>query len=180
MADKSCRLRCGCNDESMLHMIECPHVQPIFRKCLETARRLFGEQQHRDLNRAVVLGERSPGTLLLEPTRALLRHALGRLYEALTKKDTNNRAFRWQAVYYRTLLALRQAAMRKAHGMRIMYANRCYTPLTETVSQNDRNKLGTVILIGEDGGSAIQADYLQELNNAARAAGSRTRHNSHN
>ena len=69
--------------------------------------------------------------------------------------------------------------MRKAHGMRIMYANRCYTPLTETVSQADRDKLGAVILIGEDGGSAVQTDYLQELNKAARAAVSRTRHTSH-
>ena len=63
--------------------------------------------------------------------------------------------------------------------MRIMYANRCFTPLTETVSKADRDMLGAVILIGEDGGSAIQADYLRELNKAAQAAGSRTRHTSH-
>ena len=58
--DKSCRLKCGCNDESMLHLIECMHARPLWSACAKFIQNTLGETTHRDLRMLIIFNLATP------------------------------------------------------------------------------------------------------------------------
>ena len=98
-------------------------------------------------------------------------------YEALTKVQTENKPYRWQSVYYRTLLTIRDAALRWAYKIRLLHTHREHTHLTEQVSESDRKMYEAIIEVDERGHSEMTTVFIHELNRAAQISGSHAVHN---
>jgi hypothetical protein len=71
--------------------------------------------------------------LLPEQARAFLRHALGQYYAEATWVQEHGTTFRWQRVYARALSRFRDAVIRWAKKIQLLYATRKYSTLTEQV-----------------------------------------------
>jgi hypothetical protein len=90
--DKSCRLNCGCNDESMLHMITCSRAKPLWKACLKICTTLFNERDGLNIVSAIVFNQDN-GKMLSPLTRAFLRHAVQQYYQDVTNVAKHKRAF---------------------------------------------------------------------------------------
>ena len=79
--DHACRLHCGERSESMLHMVRCRRVAPLWKACLDFCHRVLGERSDLNALGAVVfnvegVNQGSSAKLLGEAARAFLRHAV--------------------------------------------------------------------------------------------------------
>ena len=171
--DKTCRLLCGYNDESMLHMVKCPHATPFWKACAAFSKNILQTEIHpRGIYEAVVFNTAgSSAKMLPESTRAFLRHAVGRFYAAVTAIKEEGGIFRWQTTYHWTLLKFRDAAMRWACGIKLQFARRRFSHLTEHVPQATLSLYPALITFRNEGRSFSVASALtQEINRAEAAA----------
>ena len=105
--------------------------------------------------------------MLPESTRAFLRHAVGRYYAAVTAINEEGGVFRWQTTYHWTLLKFRDAAVRWACGVKLQFARRRFSHLTEHVPQATLSLYPTLITFGSEGRSFSVASALtQEIDRA--------------
>ena len=121
-----CRLGCGDKDESMLHMLTCPHTTQLWRTCATFTNQLLNYEKGKEQgggsapgppirdHPAAILFNTVGKKLLPEQARAFLRHALGQYYAEATWVQEHGTTFRWQRVYARALSRFRDAVIRWA------------------------------------------------------------------
>ena len=146
-----CRLGCGCNWESMLHMIECPTARPFFTECLAITRRVLGAPTRQFWQAAVIFGMQSNRKLLPEAARAFLRHALNVYYRDVTARATRGSTMHWTATIRDALLSLKKAVLRFAEGFRLLHTHRTHTALTAVAPDADRNRFPALVAVKENG-----------------------------
>ena len=72
----------------------------------------------------------------------------------------------WQACFHITLLAFRQAVVRKCAKIRRHYIHRHYTPLTEVVPKEERERYSALAEIGIDGQYKIGPAFERAISRA--------------
>jgi hypothetical protein len=140
-----CRLGCGDKDESMLHMLTCPHAAPLWRACVAFTNQLLNYERGKEQgggcapgpqiarHTEAVLFNTVSKQLLPEQARAFLRHTLGQYYAEATRVQEHGTTFRWQHVHARALSRFRDAVIRWAKKIQLLYATRKYSTLTKQV-----------------------------------------------
>ena len=168
--DHSCRLGCGCTDESMLHMIKCVKARPLWAACLRFARIVLGAPDSPNYIMAVIFGTCGPHQLLPESTRAFLRHAVGLYYRDATRIHRNGSRTCWEYTFRDAIANFQKALMRYAYSMRRLYANRKHTNLTAVVPETDRDRFAEVLKIRTDGTFVISSALKGALHAAEQRA----------
>ncbi|MDC0525679.1 reverse transcriptase family protein [bacterium] len=152
--DKACRHKCGCGNESMIHMLTCVQVRRLWKSCLEIAEELFPAGEHKgaeapstadDSLMAIVFNSSSNG-LYNEPTRAFFRHAVGAMYAEATKTEKEGTIFLWQRALLNALHSFRGAVVKWAVEIKRMYIARKHTFLTERVDRKTYAKYPYLVL----------------------------------
>ena len=64
-----------------------------------------------------------------------MRHAVGQYYAAVTKVAMDNVVFVWQDTFYTLLVKFREACVRWALDIKLQFARRLHSNLTEGVSK---------------------------------------------
>ena len=173
--DKSCRLNCGCNDESMLHMITCSRAKPLWRACLKICTTLFNERGGLNIVSAIVFNQDN-GKMLGPLTRAFLRHATQQYYQDVTNVAKHKRAFFWETTLHAALIRLRSAALRKGYEIRKHFVLRKHTHLVGVVAEEERKKFAPLIMIDQQGHSALAPAFARIIEDAESSATHRLRH----
>jgi hypothetical protein len=169
--NKSCRLGCGCNDESMLHMIECRQARPLWNAAIGFCNSILGDVYPPSVTHAIVFGMGAQrGQLMSEPSRAFLRHVVGTYYRDATRVHENGTAFIWQRTYHDSLCRFRDAILRRGYAMRKLHINRIYTNLVGEVSEADRMKYSPLATVSQTGHTALTSAFTQAIANAKAAA----------
>ena len=170
--DHTCRFKCGCKDESMQHLLECPHVKPLWRACLNFCSSVLGAPDGINTTRAVLLGigNGNPPTLLNEASRAFLRHAIGAYYAAATKVHVDNVIFCWQRTFHNALTSFRSAMLRHCRGIRLHYIRRRYTDLIGVIPETDRARFSRLVDIQNNGTYSLTSAFTNAVAAAKKAA----------
>ena len=165
--DQACRLRCGCNDESMDHMVRCMQCKPFWRACIAFCQTVLGETAGmHDIPMVVIFGVGRDGKLLGMLTRAFLRHAVRWWYDSMCSVYKEKTAFVWKSCLHMTLLKFREAVVRKCASIRRHYIHRVYTPLTEVVPEEERTRYATLAKIQLDGSYTLTAAFRLAITQA--------------
>ena len=165
--DHKCRLRCGCNDESMLHLVQCKYVRPLWKACIKFCTEILGEKGNMlDYTKVIIFNVDRKHELLGEHTRAFLRHAVRWWYASMTKVLKENKIFVWQTCYHTTLLKFREAVIRKCVGIQRHHTHREYTPLTGIVPEEERKKYDALANIQPDGKYSLTSAFVNEITKA--------------
>jgi hypothetical protein len=158
--DQACRLHCGCNDESMDHMVRCMNSKPFWRACIAFCRTVLGEAADmRNIPMAVIFGVGGDNKLLGMLTRAFLRHAVRWWYDIMCSVYKEKATFVWKSCLHMTLLKFREAVVRKCASIRRHYIHRVYTPLTEVVPEEERDRYAPLATIRLDGSYSLTAAF---------------------
>ena len=166
--DHSCRLLCGCTNESMLHMVRCPWVAQLWQACFKFATGVLKVAPRTlETERAIIFNMGTDNKPLPLATRALLRHAVRWWYADLTHiNQTPGSHLMWEHTFCRTLEGLRDATLRHARAIRLHYIHRAHTNLQGIVSESERAKFGQLVTIHLDGTYELTAAF----SNAVKAA----------
>ena len=165
--DHKCRLHCGCNDESMLHLVQCKYARPLWKACIKFCAEVLGEEgDMRDYTKAIIFNVNQKHELLGENTRAFLRHAVRWWYASMTKVLKENKVFVWQTCYHTTLLKFREAVIRKCVSIKRHHTHREYTPLTGVVSEEERKRYGALAKIQPNGNYSLTSAFVNEITKA--------------
>ena len=168
--DKSCRLKCGENNESMLHMIQCPYVQPLWSACRDFCVNVLGNSMAIILiHTAIVFNVDKGGKLLDELTRAFLRHAVRWWYADLTAVHREGVIFNWQHCFLKALHGLRSAAIRWALAIRKHFIKREHTHLVEQVAEQTRERFAKIIAVDPTGRYSITSPFQSAIDSAQAA-----------
>ena len=171
--DKSCRLKCGCNDESMLHLIECRHARPLWSACAKFIRDVLGEPTHFDLRLLIIFNLANRDEVVSVQARAFLRHVFQAYYRDLTNVDLHKSIFRWQLTFNAGMRSFRDAVLRWGHSHVLLYTSRQYTNLTPAATENDRQRFGNLIEV-----SGLSTEFQTAIDSAASDAANRLQHDS--
>ena len=174
--DHTCRFRCGCQDESMLHMIQCRTSRKLWSKCFDfCTHALDMPRQAHHTEEAIVFNVDKSGELLNETVRAYLRHAVRWWYASMTKVYKEGKIFNINKVYLQTLEGIRDAGIRYGVQMRRLYTHRKYTDLTEVAPEEARIRFINIVSIDEAGTYTISPTLLNEIATARGALQQPTR-----
>ena len=172
--DHTCRLRCGCQDESMLHMLTCPRVWPFWEECFTFCEKVLGEKIDRRQFwlEAVIFNVNERGEQLKETTRAFLRHAIRWWYADLTaiQWDPSVTVFNYQHCFWRTLRGYRSAVIRWAYDIRRHYIKREHTHLVEQVGEVTRKQFSDLVTVSPYGYWQLAASFQRAITRAEAAA----------
>ena len=170
LPDHDCRLLCGEPNESMLHMLRCPHVRPYWHACVSFATTVLNAKPHTiDPIEAAAFNVDYKLNLLNEASRAFFRHAVRWWYAALTRVHKEGAAFVWQSTFYTTLTKFREAVTRYAVQIRRHYIQRKHTNLTAIVPASQRTRFNTLITIQLDGTYTLTDALTQAIQDAKLA-----------
>ena len=151
-ADHRCRLQCGCQDESMLHMVTCRNSKPFWAACIAFCTNVLHEPADMsDTPKTIIFNMAGNNKLLSMPTCAFLRHAVRWWYASMTKVHRENMIFSWRTCFHTTLLKFREAVVRNCIGIRRHFIHRVHTQLTGVVSEAERGKYACVAKIEPNG-----------------------------
>ena len=151
-ADHRCRLRCGCQDESMLHMVTCRYSKSFWAACIAFCTNVLHEPADMsDTAKAIIFNVGRDHQLLSMPTRAFLRHAVRWWYASMTKVHKEGTIVSSQTCFHATLLKFREAVIRKCVGIRRHFIHRVHTRLTAVVPEEERAKYACVAKIELNG-----------------------------
>ncbi|EOD23425.1 hypothetical protein EMIHUDRAFT_239702 [Emiliania huxleyi CCMP1516] len=170
LEDKKCRL-CGVAEESMLHLVECMHCKPLWKKCLTFCRDVLEGPVRPQTHRAIIFNQENYDTLLPEAACAFIRHAFNIFYHDFANVDKGF-MFIWQRVYYRALTSFRSAVRRYGGKIRLQYTHRLHTSLTEVAgkwSQKttlNRKKFASIISIDQQGNSTLNDSFTAAIDQA--------------
>ena len=168
--DKACRLMCGCNNESMLHMVQCRYSRPFWLACTDFCKNVLGEKGDMcDITMVVIFNVDIRHKLLSQNTRAFLRHAVRWWYASLTAVKEQKKIFIWQACFHTTVTKFREAVIRTCIGIRKHYNHRRYTSLTGVVPEEERKRYAAVAKININGTYAITPALETAISRAAAA-----------
>ena len=170
LPDHNCRLLCGEPNESMLHMLRCPHVRPYWQACESFATTVLNVKPLtiEPIQAAVFNVDRNLN-LINEASRAFFRHAVRWWYAALTRVHREGAAFVWQSTFYTALTKFREAVVRYAIQIRRHYIHRKHTNLTAIVPTSQRARFHTLIAIQPDGTYTLTDALTQAIQDAKLA-----------
>ena len=163
LEDKKCRL-CGVAEESMLHLVECMHCKPLWKKCLAFCRNTL-DAPNTDLYRGIIFNQENYDTMLPEAACAFIRHAFNIFYHDFANVEKGF-MFIWQRVYYRALTSFRSAVRRYSGKIRLQHTHRLHTSLTEVVSEDNRKKFTSVVSIDQQGNSTLSTSFTAAIDQA--------------
>ena len=107
------------------------------------------------------------GPLTSAELRAFFRHAVGKHYEAATNVGKYGTLYKWQNIIHRLVGAFRDAAVRWATGIKLQYANRVHSNLTEQVAECVREKFPRLITFNANCSDfAVAAPLAAEMTRA--------------
>ena len=166
--DHTCRLLCGCTNESMLHLVRCWRVRFLWEACFKFATNVLkADPNTLEVERAIIFNIGRDNKPLPLATRALLRHAVRWWYADLTHiNQTPGSHLMWEHTFCRTLEGLRDATLRHARAIRLHYIHRAHTNLQGIVSESERAKFSQLVTIHLDGTYELTAAF----SNAVKAA----------
>ena len=143
----------------MLHLVQCRHTKPLWKKCLQFCHEVLQAPDMIDkLERAIIFNQDQKKDMLPEAACAFIRHVFNILYHDFANVEKGH-IFVWQKVYYRALTSFRRAAMRYAGKIRLQHTHRIYTDLTAEVSEESRKKFEQIIEIDTTGVSGLMPDF---------------------
>ena len=171
--DKTCRLQCGCADESMLHLIECCHARPMWEECAKFIQNTLGGTTHFDFRMLVIFNLADPTTLVSIPARALIRHLVQAYYRDLTNIELHKSNFSWQLTFNSAIRSFRDAVLRWGFSHKLLYTTRKYTNLTSAAPKKDRQQFGTLIEVTNAGDTKLTPALTEAVASAAAAAANR-------
>ena len=156
-------------------MITCPHVRTLWKWCTYFCKNVLGEScSYIEPTYAIILGvNRSTMKLLSEPTRALLRHAFGIYYRDAVNVAKLGTTLLIESTFHGALQSFRNALLRYAYAVRLLYVHRMRTNLTEQVPETTRKKYAPLLTVNADGTSATSQAFTNALQAAAHAADQR-------
>ena len=170
-----CRLRCGCGDESMLHMVRCPQLNRFWRECFDFCRDVLKEPKDMDATWSVIFNLSTNHKTLSVLTCAFLRHAVRWWYSTLTDiKETGKGTFVREHVMSTTLERFQDAVVRYARSIRQHYVQRRFTNLEGHVAEETRKKFAAVVHIDPEGKYTL-TNALKQAVAAARRESERVR-----
>ena len=109
-------------------------------------------------------------------TRAFLRHATRQYYQDVTNVAKHKRAFFWETTLHAALIRLRSAALRKGYEIRKHFVLRKHTHLVGVVAEEERKKFAPLIMIDQQGHSALAPAFAQIIEDAESSATYRRKH----
>ena len=80
-----------------------------------------------------------------------MRHAVGQYYAAATKVAMDGVVFVWQSAYHTLLTKFREACVRWALAIKLQYARRAHSNLTEGVAQETREEFAGLVEFNDAG-----------------------------
>ena len=170
-----CRLRCGCKDESMLHMVKCPLLSRFWRECFDFCRDVLKEPKDMDATWSAIFNLSTRHEPLSVLTCAFLRHAVRWWYAALTDiKEKGKGTFVREHVMCTTLERFQDAVVRYARSIRQHYVQRRFTNLEGHVAEKTRRQFEAVVHIELDGKYSL-TNALKRAVAAARRESERVR-----
>ena len=153
-------------------MIRCPNAKSYWLACLDFCKKVLGyEIEPMGIYEAIVFNTAGSSDVMLpETTRAFLRHAVGRYYAAVTQVHREGAVFRWQSTFHWALLKFRDAAMRWAYAIKLQFACRAFSDLTQTVADETLAKYPDLITFKSNRSTFHVTQQFQNAINAAEAA----------
>ena len=168
--DNKCRV-CNTSTESMLHLFECRHIKPFWKKCMDFITGIIGAPQPQNHMQACILGQWSAKELGPIEALAFLRHAFNQLYHDFSNVDLKNYTLDWLNTYRDALLSFRDAVLRRGRHTRLLYSHRRYTNLPSKVPKEEREKYSSLVSMSEDGNCTLTAEFEREIKDAIDTAG---------
>ena len=164
----------------MLHMVTCPAAKPYWKACAKFCKDILKYEIHpKGLHYAVVFNTAgSTDVMLPKEVCALLRHAVGRYYAAVTKVHKEGATFRWQSTFHWTLLKFQDAVLRWAYAIKLQFAQRAYSDLTQSVDDETLAQFPSLVTFEEDRHHfAITSNFKRAIKAAEDAASTRSDNN---
>ena len=175
-----CCLRCGCKDESMLHLIMCIHTRPLWNAVRSFVQVVLGMPYQQYLDRLIIFNEVRPNTLASTEACAFIRHAVNRFYRDFAMVDTHDHHFEWERTFADAMHSFRDAVLAWAQSIRIFTTHRRYTNRKKRVSQNTLTQFSKLVTFSDEGYTftltpAFQHAITQADTTAAAAEATRAR-----
>ena len=150
----------------MLHLVECMHCKPLWKKCLTFCRdTLEAPNPNSQYHRFIIFNQENYDTMLPEAACAFIRHAFNIFYHDFANVEKGF-MFIWQRVYYRALTSFRSAVRRYSGKIRLQHTHRLHTSLTEVVSEDNRKKFTSVVSIDQQGNSTLSTSFTAAIDQA--------------
>ena len=104
----------------------------------------------------------------------MLRHVFNHFYHDFANVDLKGSAFVWQHVYLSALITFREAARRRSHAFKRLYASRMFTALPGVPPEEELKAFPMVLQLSAGSSlqvnPAIDAEIEQARAEARRAA----------
>ena len=121
----------------------------------------------------IIFGMIGPRRLLTEAPLAFIRHALSKYYRDACLIASKGIKAHWTLTFRDALVSFRDAALRYAHGMARLYANRKHTNLTAQVPEEDRERFAELIEINPLGKGKLTSAFQNAISRAESVASNR-------
>ena len=150
----------------MLHLVECMHCKPLWKKCLTFCRdTLEAPNPNSQYHRFIIFNQENYDTMLPEAACAFIRHAFNIFYHDFANVEKGF-MFIWQRVYYRALTSFRSAVRRYSGKIRLQHTHRLHTSLTKMVPEDNRKKITSIVSIDQQGNSTLSTSFTAAIDQA--------------
>ena len=123
-----------------------------------------------NIREAIIFGIDDTRALLPEATRAFLRHAYNHFYHDFANVDLKEAAFHWQLTYNNAVKSFRDAVLRYAKRIQLLYNTRLHTNLQGVVPEDARKRYPKLISISIEGDFALTNPFQTTIDAAQKAA----------
>ena len=168
-----CRL-CSQEEESMMHLLTCRQVKPLWRAAIKFTTEILGAPPPMVHSLAIAFGQwrrhDDPDPLGPEDARAFLRHVFNHLYHDFANVDLKRSTFKWQRTYLSALITFREAARRRGQTFKHLYASRKFTSLPGLPPEDELKAFPNVIRCPPGGTPRVNPAIDAEIDRAREEA----------
>ena len=132
--------------------------------------RLLWSTLPRNIREAIIFGLGDNDELLPEAARAFLRHAYNCFYHDFANVELKDAAFHWQLTFNASVISFRNAVLRYARRITLLFNTRLHTNLQGVVPLEARERYPALINISIEGEFALKNPFKTAIADAQKAA----------
>ena len=147
-----------------------PHARPLWSASIDFCVKVIGDKRPSNPTTAVLFGLQNTKTLMSEPARAFLRHAVGVFYAHAARTADQGTVFYPQFALHRALTNFRAAVLRYGAKMRLHHTRRIHTNLHDGVPDAARTRFPTLIDVDTSCSFSLTPEFIDAVDKAEKAA----------
>ena len=166
----ACRLNCGCQDESMLHLVQCRYTKAYWNAVVRFLQTVLGLPGVQKIECLIIFNE-IRGKIVPTEACAFIRHAFNAFYRDFAMVDTHGKSFIWQRSFNRAMISFRNAVLAWAESIKIFTTRRMYTKLKQQVPQETLKQFPKLVTFEDRGFTYnLTSDFKKAIDDAEAAA----------